>query len=240
MQKRVNRGFTLVELLVVIAIVSILASILFPVFARARENARRSSCASNLKQLAMGLMMYAQDNDGGLPAYSTPRADGTANATWAKLYLPTIDYVKNQQIYRCPSAPAHPFAITDYRAAQYGYTWGNGTPISWTGVKANYAGTSFLDAVPDPVRTCLLGEGWANSSSSTPGQGASQFRPTTSTWNGLRPDAHLEGANYAFVDGHVKWLKMETVAGAMTQGASGATRTTAPSLPIIFAWSSIS
>ena len=233
--KRNRHGFTLIELLVVIAIISILAAILFPVFARARENARRTSCASNLKQLALGLMMYAQDNDGGLPAYSTPRADGTANATWAKLYLPTIDYVKNDQIYRCPSAPAYPYAVTDYRGAQYGYTWGNGTATNWMGVKANFAGTSFIDVVPDPVRTCLLGDAWNN----TTGQGASQFRPTTSTWNGLRPDGHLEGANYAFVDGHVKWLKMETVYGAMQKGASGATPATAPGLPIIFTWSSI-
>jgi prepilin-type N-terminal cleavage/methylation domain len=240
MQKRVNRGFTLVELLVVITIISILAAILFPVFARVRENARRSSCVSNLKQLALGLMMYAQDNDGGLPAYSTPRADGTANPTWAKLYLPTIDYVKSDQMYRCPSAPTYAFPSSHIYGAQYGYTWANGTATNWAGLKANYAGTSFIDVVPDPVRTCLLGDGWADFNSTAPGQGAHQFRPTTTTWNGLRPDAHLEGANYAFVDGHVKWLKMETVSGAIRTGAAGATRTTAPSLPIIFTWSSVS
>ena len=228
--KRNRHGFTLIELLVVIAITSILAAILFPVFARARENARRTSCASNLKQLALGLMMYAQDNDSGLPAYSK-----NGSATWAKLYEPTIDYVKNTQIYRCPSAPAYPYATSHVYGAQYGYTWGNGTATNWMGVKANFAGTSFIDVVPDPVRTCLLGDAWNN----TTGQGASQFRPTTSTWNGLRPDAHLEGANYAFVDGHVKWLKMETAYGAMQNGASGATPATAPALPIIFAWSSI-
>ena len=232
--KRNHNGFTLIELLVVIAIISILAAILFPVFARARENARRTSCASNLKQLAMGLMMYAQDNDSGLPAYSK-----NGNATWSKLYEPTIDYVKNTQIYRCPSAPAYPYGVSHIYGAHYGYTGAIGSATNWVGVKASYAGTSFIDAVPDPVRTCLLGDGWANSTSSVPGQGASQFRPRTSTWNGLRPDAHLEGANYAFVDGHVKWLKMETVYGAMQKGASGATPATAPALPIIFAWSSI-
>ncbi len=235
MHKSLKSGFTLVELLVVIAIISILAAILFPVFARARENARRSSCASNLKQLALGLMMYAQDNDGGLPAYSK-----NGNATWAKLYEPTIDYVKSAQMYRCPSAPTYAQPSSHIYGAQYGFSWANGSATNWAGVKANYAGTSFIDVVPDPVRTCLLGDGWADFGSTAPGQGAHQFRPTTATWNGLRPDAHLEGANYAFVDGHVKWLKMETVSEAIRTGAAGATRTTAPSLPIIFTWSSIS
>jgi prepilin-type N-terminal cleavage/methylation domain-containing protein len=63
MQKKVKRGFTLIELLVVIAIIAILAAILFPVFARARENARRASCQSNLKQIALGVFMYNQDYD---------------------------------------------------------------------------------------------------------------------------------------------------------------------------------
>ena len=69
------RGFTLIELLVVIAIISILAAILFPVFAKAREKARQAACMSNEKQLALGVLMYAQDNDEVLPP--TQAADGT-------------------------------------------------------------------------------------------------------------------------------------------------------------------
>ena len=65
--KSANRGFTLIELLIVIAIITILASILFPVFARARENARRSACQSNLKQIGLGLMQYVQDYDERMP-----------------------------------------------------------------------------------------------------------------------------------------------------------------------------
>src|SRR5688572_3397207 len=87
-------GFTLIELLVVIAIIAILAAILFPVFARARENARRSSCQSNLKQLGLGWHMYVQDFDGRMPSYD-------ANVS---RFLPLEAYLKNVQIMRCPSA----------------------------------------------------------------------------------------------------------------------------------------
>src|SRR5690606_6779733 len=78
-----KRGFTLIELLVVIAIIAILAAILFPVFARARENARRASCQSNLKQIGLGLMQYTQDYDERLPAgfltnTGVPYPDGVA------------------------------------------------------------------------------------------------------------------------------------------------------------------
>src|SRR5690606_16784051 len=81
-------GFTLIELLVVIAIISLLAAILFPVFARARENARRASCLSNLKQLALGAHMYSQDFDGRLPEYGNPPS------SMAVLF----PYVKNRQV----------------------------------------------------------------------------------------------------------------------------------------------
>src|SRR5690606_16616051 len=126
-----HRGFTLIELLVVIAIIAILAAILFPVFARARENARRSSCASNLKQIALGYLMYANDNDGRLPAYIK-----NGSATWAKTYEPTIEYVKNEQIYRCPSAPTSNLPINHTYGTQYALSWANedSTPptINWS------------------------------------------------------------------------------------------------------------
>jgi prepilin-type N-terminal cleavage/methylation domain-containing protein/prepilin-type processing-associated H-X9-DG protein len=96
-----RRGFTLIELLVVIAIIAILAAILFPVFARAREKARQASCTSNLKQLSLGMIMYASDFDGTLPL-GTPGcvAMGTAPRQW---YFTISPYVKNGAIYRCPS-----------------------------------------------------------------------------------------------------------------------------------------
>jgi prepilin-type N-terminal cleavage/methylation domain-containing protein/prepilin-type processing-associated H-X9-DG protein len=91
-----HRAFTLIELLVVIAIIAILASILFPVFGRARENARRSSCQSNLKQIGLGVMQYSQDFDNYLPATQT-----NLNKTWPTLIDP---YIKSRQLYICPSA----------------------------------------------------------------------------------------------------------------------------------------
>src|SRR4051794_6915717 len=103
MQKNRRPAFTLIELLVVIAIIAILAAILFPVFARARESARRTTCLNNMKQVTTGILMYAQDydevmpyQDGDLCDYATSR-----KAVWLNSIFP---YVKNRQVYICPSA----------------------------------------------------------------------------------------------------------------------------------------
>src|SRR4028119_227565 len=100
---RVNRsrGFTLIELLVVISIIAILAAILFPVFARARENARRSSCQSNLKQIALGIKQYTQDYDELFPNQINPNASSARPpVAWADAIQP---YIKSLQLYQCPS-----------------------------------------------------------------------------------------------------------------------------------------
>lgn len=118
---RARPGFTLIELLVVIAIIAILASILFPVFARARENARRSACQSNLKQIGLGILQYCQDFDEILP-YSDYGTDfngsdlvsGGTRYKWMDAIYP---YVKSQQMFNCPSRPK---GFSDY-------IYGNGT-----------------------------------------------------------------------------------------------------------------
>jgi prepilin-type N-terminal cleavage/methylation domain-containing protein/prepilin-type processing-associated H-X9-DG protein len=111
--RHIRSGFTLIELLVVIAIIAILASILFPVFGRARENARRSSCQSNLKQIGLGMMQYTQDYDEKLPgyrmSYRNPFA-GRANAGTqldSNTFFNQIvqPYVKSDQLWICPSNP---------------------------------------------------------------------------------------------------------------------------------------
>ncbi len=94
-----KRGFTLIELLVVIAIIGILASILFPVFARARETVRRASCQSNLKQIGLGIMQYAQDNDGWTPGSVTFVGPGVATSWPTTIFA----YIKSEQVFACPS-----------------------------------------------------------------------------------------------------------------------------------------
>jgi len=104
-QRRSKWGFTLIELLVVIAIIAILAAILFPVFARARENARRASCQSNLKQIGLGIIQYAQDYDEKYPYadWWGPFPPGQLKPIgWANRVQP---YLKSLQVFGCPSDP---------------------------------------------------------------------------------------------------------------------------------------
>jgi prepilin-type N-terminal cleavage/methylation domain-containing protein len=104
-----RKGFTLIELLVVIAIIAILAAILFPVFARAREKARQNNCLSNIKQQLTGIMMYVQDYDETMPreyirtgTYVTP-GGGTSVSSAMPWQVCISPYVKNVQIFNCPS-----------------------------------------------------------------------------------------------------------------------------------------
>ena len=213
-----RQGFTLIELLVVIAIISILASILFPVFARARENARRASCMSNMKQIALGCIMYSQDFDGNLFPY---KYWGTGTSEMEVLQ----PYIKNTQIFRCPSSdqnyksPANCDADpTHFYCTSYGFPYvAASDPYLAALMNINWGGSvTILDAVPEPSRTCLLAEVMAGSPSAPSTHGWPKFSARSATLTSTSPaafvvtDRHMEGANYAFIDGHVKWLKKET------------------------------
>ncbi|BCM91167.1 hypothetical protein IAD21_03031 [Abditibacteriota bacterium] len=127
-------GFTLIELLVVIAIIALLAAILFPVFARARENARRTSCQSNLRQIGLGIMQYISDYDDIMPpsqacavAETSPGSGtcqaGTATLSWPSLVYP---YIKSGQIFVCPSGSNTTTTQTLVAGDYQGVTTGNG------------------------------------------------------------------------------------------------------------------
>src|SRR6266568_7571892 len=137
LKSRPRSGFTLIELLVVIAIIAILAAVLFPVFAQAREKARSSACLSNMKQSCYGLMMYVQDHDGYFPYWSMEqggyfgwfsRQKGRLFFTWEDQIQP---YVKNWNVFVCPSrnstgwAGLHTYGITSGAYCPDYWAWNN-------------------------------------------------------------------------------------------------------------------
>jgi len=120
-----DRGFTLIELLVVIAIIAILAAILFPVFARARAKARQTSCASNLKQTTLAILMYVQDYNDTFPLSGGYAYDGDPGVDLRGLWLFTCQpYIKNEQALVCPSDPSPAVSAVLFgrtMASSYGY-----------------------------------------------------------------------------------------------------------------------
>ncbi|MES2461888.1 MAG: DUF1559 domain-containing protein [Armatimonadota bacterium] len=110
---RTQNAFTLIELLVVIAIIAILAAILFPVFAQAREKARQSACLSNNKQIANALMLYVQDYDEALPMGAWSSGSG-ATAISGRWFRDLYPYLKNVDVYVCPNITDDPMGIAGY------------------------------------------------------------------------------------------------------------------------------
>ena len=199
---KVRSAFTLIELLVVIAIIAILAAILFPVFARARENARRSSCSSNLKQISLGIIQYTQDYDEKMP----PRNNAVTG--WRVLTQP---YLKSTQVFSCPSNPNNSLNGAENGEAALGIKRSYGAPQLRRndgsfpdGVTSDSAwrvddGVS-IASFNSPSQTLLVGES----------TGAFSDIPIVNTdWGGPNNyvfSGHLGTGNWAYADGHVKSL----------------------------------
>ena len=186
-RKRVRNGFTLIELLVVIAIIALLAAILFPVFARARENSRRASCQSNLKQVALGWAQYTQDYDERFPPID-----------WSPVVQP---YLKSTQIYRCHSD----VAVENGRAADLAASSASGFSYVanyhtglWVTTLDTPCDVTTLSKIQYAASMFLLADGVSDSL----GPHRADVLITYAPWVAWR---HFDGANIAYMDGHVKW-----------------------------------
>jgi len=170
--------------LVVIGVIAILAAMLFPVFAKAREKARQASCLSNVRQFAMAVLMYAQDYDGNLPIAVTCKPDWSYCWTTIELLEP---YVMNQQIAFCPSDPQGSVNLSSFPGlGHYSYGW-NKAAFAYRVPGMPPGEVVSLNEIPYPSET-------------------------TAFWDGhqvgmavLTDHRHNEGANVAFLDGHAKW-----------------------------------
>jgi prepilin-type N-terminal cleavage/methylation domain-containing protein/prepilin-type processing-associated H-X9-DG protein len=191
-------GFTLIELLVVIAIIAILAAILFPVFARAREKARQTSCLSNLKQIGLGTMMYASDYDEKFfPPVNCPSINGCfvqAEHNGGG-YRPLNPYIKSQQIWDCPSCNDDPV---------FSYGWNRSLDQGRVALIKSPAETVFFADHRTNVTSRWCGGWLASNEGCCGGQGNDTVYPH---W--MNP-VHNDGSNICLADGHAKWYKTGT------------------------------
>lgn len=211
---RTRRGFTLIELLVVIAIIAILAAILFPVFAKAREKARQTSCLSNQRQLMTAALMYAADNDQklikprmqyGYPAGANQWClgcwDSNRWTTWRVLYQP---YMKNRQIVVCPSGEARLDMAINNTSLQIDVAGSYGINNRFCGGCGMRRWNDF-EAIQEPAQQIYLTDHGNIDANIQCHAGGSADHPG---WSCFR-QPHNAGANYAFIDGHAKWMKAE-------------------------------
>ena len=215
-----RRGFTLIELLVVIAIIAILAAILFPVFARAREKARQTSCLNNVKQLSLGFVMYLTDYDQMFPCGdSTAWGDGSYPAhpygAWADGIYP---YLKNNQIFICPSdSLANCVSDGNTGSHTYGSDHLTGTyPNQRLSYGYNYSLYTYSEAkVPRPAELAVFTDMierpyFYSDGVALPGGGHGISRGHSDRVG--RAARHNDGVNIGFMDGHAKWVKDTNIA----------------------------
>lgn len=226
------RGFTLIELLVVISIIAILSAILFPVFGRARENARRTSCLSNLRQIGLGLLQYTQDND----ERNTRQWVGTSGPSdpvisykWMDAIFP---YVKSEQVFNCPS---HTLPVTIGTSTFDVYKFRTGR--NWGSYAVNVAYYPQLPGNPgpfvNPFESPALSSWEAPSTTVYAVDGAGRFEIA---WlAGVNPpinpgpprnlnsafsmiERHLQTSAVLYCDGHAKAQKLEKFISIGNQG----------------------
>jgi prepilin-type N-terminal cleavage/methylation domain-containing protein/prepilin-type processing-associated H-X9-DG protein len=220
-----RRAFTLIELLVVVSIIALLAAILFPVFGRARENARRSACQSNFKQIGLGILQYAQDYDETFPIQDTPLGSEANGLTyfadpsgpgWAiNWHWAIYPYIKNWQVFTCPSATA--IDTGSSAAAPFtAYAPNPAYPNSRNSQVVNgIAMGRKISVIHDTSAIVWIQEKQtlANASFVRP------YREWAGSYTGKYVDwqrvflanNHFEGGNLLFCDGHVKWRKQTQV-----------------------------
>lgn len=221
------KAFTLIELLVVIAIIAILAAILFPVFARARENARRSACQSNLKQIGIAIAQYTQDYDERLPmAYNrASNIAGTGLNVWVGQIQPyigtkTTGFRPDPLIFLCPSDGVESITAGDKRRT-YAMPVQNSNGGSFIGglldSTSTYSIGRSLAEVPAPATTLIVAENPDPYNRMTYEDAVRVGNPLEQqrVHNTTNPVQilHFDGWNYLFVDGHVKWLRPENTIG---------------------------
>ena len=215
-----RKGFTLIELLVVIAIIAILAAILFPVFAKAREKARQTSCLSNLRQLGISVMMYAEDYDGTYPLNYQDASSGPGSAaqiplTWPNRIMP---YLKNSQVYACLSDGRPPYVdFPGCRPILQSYCWNRRLGMdlpAW-----GYWDVVSMAQVVAPAQCAML---WDDSADwMTAGYGGWFDTLDSPDWAGsfdpqVLQGRHNGGDNFMFADGHAKWVNTRSLPDVTT------------------------
>lgn len=216
-------GFTLIELLVVIAIIALLAAILFPAFARARENARRASCQSNQKQIGLGIAQYTQDYDERMPYSWQGTSNGPSDATTNYKWMDAIyTYVKSEQVFNCPSQAFPPTGFGAYKQRS-GTNYGSyAINAAYYGSGDAYSGVaySFLPAIQSPSTTIMTTDGDGNFETEWENAGANPTLTNTNprTLNHII-ERHLETVVVLYADSHVKSVKLASLSAPKAVGS---------------------